>query len=49
MVPEVKEPSKRIMPWFTVLASIVCSHRSSRLARRMGICMMFGAAWWLAP
>ena len=47
-MPAVKEPSKRRTPWFTVLASMVCSQRSSRLARRVGICMMFGAAWWHA-
>ena len=43
-VPEVNEPSKRISPWFTVFASIVCSHRSRRLASRVGICVKFGDA-----
>ena len=43
-VPEVKEPSNRISPWLTVLVSIVCSHRSRRLARRVGICMRCGDA-----
>ena len=32
MVPEVNEPSKSNTPLFMVLASIVCSHRSRRLA-----------------
>ena len=45
MVPEVNEPSKRISPWFTVFATMVCSHRSSRLASRVGICRRFGVAW----
>ena len=45
MVPHVKEPSKRSTPWFTVFASMVCSHRSRRLASLVGICMMLGAAW----
>jgi len=44
-VPEVKEPSKRTSPLVTVFASMACSHRSSRLARRVGICMRFGVAW----
>jgi len=46
-VPEVKEPSKRIIPWLAVFASIVCSHRSRRLAKRVGICRRFGVVWWL--
>ena len=44
-VPEVNEPSNRISPLVTVFASIVCSHRSRRLARRVGICMRCGVAW----
>ena len=46
-VPQVKDPSNSSTPLCTVLASIVCSHRSSRLVSRDGTCRMFGAAWWL--
>ena len=37
-VPLVSDPSNRISPLFIVLMSIVCSHRSRRLAMRVGIC-----------
>ncbi len=45
-VPAVKLPSRRIKPSVTVLAIMVCSHRSSRLASRVGICIRCGADWW---
>ena len=48
MVPEVSEPSNRIIPWLRVFASMVWSHLSRRLAKRMGIWRRFGA-WWLLP
>jgi len=44
-VPEVNEPSKRIRLLVAVFAVIACSHRSSRLARRVGICMRWGVVW----
>jgi len=45
MVPEVKLPSNRTRPFSTVFARVVCSQRSRRLARRVGICMRWGVAW----